>query len=132
MKNEEKKEKVEVKEEVKETKKTDKTDLNQLSEKELRKMYGGKSTFQKVMNVVLWIILIVWMAVCLVDFYNVKQEKEPMFTFKNGTTKYSDGNVKWYLGAGYKIYKYNRSCYTAIEYGPFWSEDRSVKSERCK
>jgi hypothetical protein len=129
------KEEKNVKEEVKEVKqeKGNKTiDKNTLSDKELRKMYGGKSTFQKVMNVVLWIILIVWMAVCLVDFYNVKQEKEPMFTFKNGTTKYSDGNVKWYLGAGYKIYKYNRSCYTAIEYGPFWSEDRSVKSERCK
>lgn len=129
------KEEKNVKEEVKEVKqeKGNKTiDKNTLSDKELRKMYGGKTTFQKIMNVVLWIILIVWMAVCLVDFYNVKQEKEPMFTFKNGTTKYSDGNVKWYLGAGYKIYKYNRSCYTAIEYGPFWSEDRSVKSERCK
>lgn|SRR5574344_18220 len=127
MKNEEKKEKVEVKEEVKETKKTDKTDLNQLSEKELRKMYGGKSTFQKVMNVVLWIILIAWMAVCLIDFYNVHKEKEPMFCIKTGTTTYSDGTVKWCLGAGYKIYNYNRASFKAIEFGPFWSKDRSAE-----
>lgn len=111
---------------TKKTKEEVKTiDKNELFEKELRKMYGGKSTFQKVMNIVLWVVLIAWMTVCLVDFYNVHKENEPMFCIKKGTTKYDDGEVKWCLGAGYKIYDYNRTSFKAIEFGPFWSKDRS-------
>ena len=48
-----------------------------------------------------------------------------MFCIKKGTTKYDDGEVKWCLGAGYKIYDYNRTSFKAIEFGPFWSKDRS-------
>ena len=81
------------------------------------------------MNVVLWIVLFIWMGVCLIDFYNVHQEKEPMFCIKTGTNEYEDGNVDWCLGAGYKIYHYNRKSFKAIEFGPFWSKDRTAEEE---
>ena len=28
-------------------------------------------------------------------------------------------------GLGYKVYNYKRESYRAIEFGPFWSKDRS-------
>ena len=55
--------------------------------KELKKEEKGKSTFNKIMNVILWIVLFVWMAICLVDFYQTHQEKEPMFCLKKEVTK---------------------------------------------
>ena len=100
------------------------------SKKKLEKKdKNEKSMFQRVMNVILWIILIVWMVVCLVDFYKVQQKGDPIFCIKKGVTKYSDGDVKWCLGPGYKVYQYNRKSFQAIEFGPFWSKDRSAEEE---
>ena len=28
-----------------------------------------KSTFQRVMNIILWVVLFIWMGICLVDFF---------------------------------------------------------------
>ena len=58
----------------------------------------GESTFNKIMNVILWIILFAWMAICLIDFYNTSQEKEPKFCLKKEVTKYDDGEVRSCLG----------------------------------
>ena len=80
------------------------------------------------MNIVIWIILLLWMGICLTDFYNTQKEKDPMFCLKKETIKYDDGTVDSCTGLGYKIYNYKRKSFTAIEYGPFWSKDRS--SER--
>ena len=118
---------------VSEEVKVEKNDENFLDEKksakEVNKKYGEKSTFSKVMNVILWIILLGWMAVCLLDFYKVHNEQEPFFCIKKGVTKYDDGEVKWCLGLGYKVYDYNRSSFEAIEFGPFWSKDRSAEEK---
>ena len=83
------------------------------------------------MNVILWIVLIVWMVICLFDFYKTHKREEPIFTFKKETVKYEDGEVDSYLGLGYKIYNYKRKCFDGIEYGPFWSKDRSATDENC-
>ena len=104
-----------------------------VSKKKLEKKdKNEKSLFQRVMNVVLWIVLLVWMAVCLVDFYKVHQKDDPIFCIKKDVTKYEDGDVKWCLGPGYKVYQYNRKCFKAIEFGPFWSKDRSLEDDGCK
>lgn len=103
-----------------------------MTEKELKKQYGEKSTFHKVMNIVLWILLLAWMLVVLVDFYNVSKEKEPIFCIDKNTTEYDDGDVNSCLGLGYKVYRYERSCFSAIEFGPFWGKDRSLDEEACK
>ena len=90
-----------------------------------------ESVFNKVMNVILWIVLIVWMVICLVDFFLTQKRQEPIFTFKHETVKYEDGEVDSYLGLGYKIYNYKRKCFNGTEYGPFWSKDRSIEDENC-
>ena len=124
---------IKVKEE-KEEEKEEKGNImdEKMTEKELRKQYGEKSTFQKVMNIILWVILIGWMVIVLIDFYNVNKKEEPFFCIKENTEKYDDGTVYSCLGVGYKVYRYERSCFSAIEFGPFWSKDRSLEEENCK
>ena len=88
-----------------------------------------KSTFQRVMNIILWIVLFVWMAICLVDFFRAKTENEPIFCLHKETVDYEDGKVRICTGLGYKVFNYERASFKGIEYGPFWSSDRSNKKE---
>ena len=90
------------------------------------------SVFKKIFSILLWLILLGWMAVCLIDFYKTHQREKPMFTFKKETTKYEDGEVDVYIGAGYKIFNYKRKCFDGIEFGPFWNKDRSIENKNCK
>ena len=83
--------------------------------------------FIKVVNIVLWIVLFVWMGMCLYDFYTVKAEKKPVFCIKEETIQYEDGTVISCLGPGYKVYRYKRDSYKGIEFGPIWAKDRSNK-----
>lgn len=126
-----KKEKDSVKEEVVTEKEISKKEDVTAEEKEekIKVIYKEKekSLFSKILNIVLWVILIVWMAICLIDFYKVSNENEPIFCLKKETTTYDDGTVDSCLGLGYKVYKYKRASYSAIEFGPFWSKDRSNK-----
>lgn len=88
------------------------------------------SIIKKVFNTVLWIILLIWIGICLFDFYNVNNKKEPMFCIKKETIKYSDGKVESCLGLGYKVYHYQRKSFNGIEFGPFWSKDRSIEESK--
>ena len=98
-------------------------------EEEKKEVKKEKSIFSRVLNVILWIILLAWMALCLIDFYNTQNNKDPMFCIKKETIKYDDGKVDSCTGLGYKIYHYNRKSYTAVEYGPFWIKDKSNESK---
>ncbi len=88
-----------------------------------------KSLFNRIMNVILWIVLFAWMGVCLVDFFNVKAERKPVFCLKKETTTYSDGKVYTCTGLGYKIFNYRRTSFSGDEYGPFWSTDRTAETK---
>lgn len=103
-------------------------DVEFLSEKEAKDSYK-KSVVSKIVNIVLWVVLLGWMGICLVDFYNVHQEKDPKFCISRETIKYDDGTVESCLGLGYKVYHYNRESFYGIEFGPFWSKDRSAEQE---
>ena len=88
-----------------------------------------KSTFQRVMNIILWVVLFIWMGICLVDFFRTRTENEPIFCLSKETVKYDDGQVRICTGLGYKVFHYERASYKGIEYGPFWSSDRSNKKD---
>lgn len=109
----------ELKEEFFEEKKSKKKNKNKKDKDE-------KSMFQKVMNVILWLVLIVWMLICIVDFIKTQRVEKPIFCLKEETTKYEDGSVYSCTGLGYKIYHYDRTSFSGVEYGPFWSKDRSA------
>ena len=89
-----------------------------------------KSTFNKVMNIVLWVLLFVWMGICIVDFVRAKTNNDPIFCLWKDTTQYSDGKVRTCTGLGYKVINYERTSYSGVEYGPFWSKDRSPQEEK--
>ncbi len=129
------KEEKEVKEEKKETKKKNKDD------EEFYETKKEKSTFQRVMNVILWIVLIVWMVICLIDFFRVQAKQDPiMCIFGKETTTYTEkdessatygeGTVDRWTGLGYRVYRYKRANYDGIEYGPFWIGDRTATVEK--
>lgn len=85
-----------------------------------------KSVVFKIINIVLWLLLIVWMSLVLLDFVNIKNNKDPKYCwFNKRVTEYSDGSVTECSGIGYKVIKYERSSYNAIEFGPFWIKDRT-------
>ena len=97
------------KKEVKKAKEVTKDEEDFLDEKKDKK--EKKSLFNRIMNVILWIVLFIWMGICLFDFYKVHQTEDPVFCLKRETIDYKDGKVKSCLGLGYKIYQYNRKCF---------------------
>ena len=85
-----------------------------------------KSLFSKVMNVMLWIVLIIWMGICLVDYFRTTNNKEPIMCLSKQRITYSDGYVDECTGLGYKVYNYRRASMNGNQYGPFWIKDRSA------
>lgn len=81
----------------------------------------------KALDIFLWVVLIAWMLVVVIDYVKVVNEKEPVFCIKEEVLEYSDGSVDSCTGLGYKVYKYNRESYQAIEFGPFWTKVRNDK-----
>lgn len=86
-----------------------------------------KSIIIKILDIVLWVILIGWMAIVFTDYFKVTNEKDPIFCLKEETIQYEDGTVESCTGLGYKVYEYKRDSFNAIEFGPFWAKDRSDK-----
>jgi len=72
---------------------------------------------------------------CLVDFANVQKLNNPYFCWGGKTVTYTEddetfseygtGTVNYCYGLGYKVINYDRSNYNAIEFGPFWSKNRT-------
>lgn len=89
-----------------------------------------KSVLLRIFNIFLWVLLLVWLLLVMLDFINIKSNKEPKYCWLNNkTTEYSDGTVTECSGLGYKVIKYNRASYNAIEFGPFWIKDRTKNNK---
>ncbi len=85
---------------------------------------------KRFLDIALWAMLIFWMAICLIDFYNTKVGNEPMFCLKNDVNKYSDGDVDICTGFGYKVINYKRDSYKGMEYGMFFfTKDRTADNK---
>jgi len=107
----------------------EKEDKDNKKEEFFEEKKDKKSTFSRVLNIFLWIVLFVWMGICLIDFFNTKSEKEPIFCLKKETTTYNDGKVYTCTGLGYKVINYRRTSFSGNEYGPFWSKDRTADNK---
>ena len=83
-----------------------------------------KEVIRKILAIVLPIVFFGWVIIVLIDYYNASQNKDPNFCLSKETKEYSDGNVNICTGLGYKVYNYKRASYSAIEFGPFWLEER--------
>lgn len=76
-----------------------------------------------ILNIVFWVVIIGIMAIWLVDFIKVKNEKEPMFCISKKTHTFDDGTVEECKGLGYVVYEYNRSSMAhGWQFGPFFAK----------
>ncbi len=100
-------------------------------EKKNNRQDGERSLFGKIVNIVLWVVVIAWMTLCVIDYIKVQREKDPIFCLSNKTLEYADGNVHVCYGLGYKVYNYDRDCFQALQFGAFWTKDASLDSDRC-
>lgn len=83
-----------------------------------------KEIIRGILSIILPIIVFGWVVIVLIDYYNASKNKDPNFCISKETKEYSDGYVNICTGLGYKVYRYNRESYTAIEFGPFWLEEK--------
>lgn len=90
------------------------------TEEKKEKKKRKRGIIARIFDLILWIVLLGWMGVCLFDFYNVTNEQDPKFCLKQEILEYEDGNVDVCTGLGYKVHKYNRASFKAIEFVPFW------------
>ena len=67
---------------------------------------------RRVKQSLFWIIMATITLAILFDYFTVIKKVEPMFCFTEHTKKYDDGEVKTWIGLGYKIIKYDRESYT--------------------
>lgn len=96
-----------------------------------KKEREGRSIVSRILNVVLWIVLLAWMALVVTDYIHVHNEEKPQFCwFNEKTTSYDDGSVTECTGLGYKVINYNRNSFKAIEFGPFWITDRTAEENK--
>lgn len=78
----------------------------------------------KIFDIVLWLGLLSWGAVCLYDYYNVANNNNAKFCIKSETKTYEDGTVTTCTGLGYKAYYYNMKNQKGKDFGPFWIKSR--------
>lgn len=104
-----------------------KDDVVETTEKKEKPEKKKKNIIVRIFDIILWIVLFGWMTLCIVDYFNVANEREPQFCIKKETITYDDGTVDVCRGAGYVAYHYQRDSYTGYEFGPFWTKDRSNK-----
>ena len=82
----------------------------------------------KILDILMWVVLISWVVMVIVDFVRVRGKNEPYFCwFNKHTTTYENGTVDECMGIGYKVINYNREDFKAVEFGPFWISDRTAK-----
>lgn len=96
------------------------------NEKEIKEK-KKKPLIIRIFDIIVWLAIFVWMCVCVTDYFNVANEKEPRFCIETEVLQYDDGTIDVCKGAGYVIYRSNRKSATGYQFGPFWSDNRFAK-----
>lgn len=86
-----------------------------------------KKTLITILKVVILVVLFVWIVIVFTDYFRVRNSKDPMFCLSEETKNYEDGTNTICNGLGYKAIRYNRTCLTATEFGPFIIKERQCE-----
>lgn len=105
---------------------------NEMSEnketvKEEIKPKKKKSTFGKIINIIIWLVVLGWLCIFMYDFINTVSEKDPVFCLERTTENNSDGTVKICEGVGYKVFDYDYGSIKALEFAPFWNKPKTAE-----
>lgn len=83
-----------------------------------------KGYIYATLKVVSWVLIIAWMSVVVVDYFKVKNEKEPIFCIKNEIIEVDNGTTKICTGLGYKYYNVVNEDYIIKKFVPFWVDPK--------
>ena len=84
-----------------------------------------KKVLVNILKILIILLVIMWICILFLDYFNTHQGKEPKFCIKEETKVYDDGTVYICTGLGYKLYKYDRKSISAFEFGPFFLQERN-------
>lgn len=74
---------------------------------------------KKRIELLILVAVLIWGLFLLIDYVRYDSGKPPIFAIKN-TIKYTDGEVREWLGIGYVYREYERVPVTRVEFVPFW------------
>lgn len=100
---------------------------NKETVKEEIKPKKKKSTFGKIINIIIWLVVLGWLCIFMYDFINTVSEKDPVFCLEKTTENNSDGTVKICEGIGYKVFDYDYGSIKALEFAPFWNKPKTAE-----
>lgn len=100
---------------------------NKETVKEEIKPKKKKSTFGKIINIIIWVVVLGWLCIFMYDFINTVSEKDPVFCLERTTENNSDGTVKICEGIGYKVFDYDYGSIKALEFAPFWNKPKTAE-----
>lgn len=86
-----------------------------------------KKIISTVLKVIVLVILFAWIVIVFTDYFRVRNGNDPMFCLSEETKQYNDGSNYICYGLGYKMIRYNRTCLTATEFGPFIIKERTCE-----
>lgn len=86
-----------------------------------------KKVILTLIKIIVLVLLFAWMIIIIIDYFRVKNEKDPVFCLSTEIKEYEDGFNSICYGAAYKVIRYNRECLSAIEFGPFIIEERQCE-----
>ena len=52
-----------------------------------------KGILSRIFDIILWVVLVGWIGICIMDYINVSKESDPQFCIKRETINYNDGTV---------------------------------------
>ncbi len=83
-----------------------------------------KKAFPIIVKSLVLLLILAWIILVFVDYFQVKNGKKPFYCLKEQTVEYADGSNTICVGLGYKTIYYNRACLKATEFGPFFIQER--------
>ena len=79
----------------------------------------------KILGRIFWIFVILVMCLWTYEFYRVRNNLDPKFSFREEEHIYEDGITKEYLGFGYKVYVYNRTDLEGREFVFIFAKEKT-------
>lgn len=80
-----------------------------------------------ILKITILVVLFIWIVIVFTDYFRVRFNKQPIFCISKETIDYEDGSSFICKGLGYKSIRYNRTCMSATEFGPFFIKERQCK-----
>ena len=84
-----------------------------------------KKIISIIFKVLVILAIIAWVGIIFVDYFKATSTGEPIFCIKEETKNYNDGSVYICTGLGYKMIRYDRKSISAVEFGPFFIQERN-------